>query len=309
MNIAILIPCFNEAIAIEKVIADFKNALPQASIYVYDNNSTDGTGAVAQRTGVIVRQELRQGKGHVVCRMFSDIEADLYVLVDGDGTYDAKDAHRFVSVMIEQQLDFINGKRMESDHANYRSGHRFGNLLLTGLVSFIFANRLRDMLSGYKIFSRRFVKSFPKLSVGFEIETQLVVHALQMNMPMIEMPTKYFNRAEGSASKLSTFKDGFRILKTIFKLLISEKPILFFSTIGSIIFVTDLLLGFPIVLNYFQSGLVPRLPTWTGIVGLLIISMLSFITGILLHAITENRKEARRLAYLSIPHLATHTRS
>jgi glycosyltransferase involved in cell wall biosynthesis len=302
MKIAILIPCFNEAAAIKQVILDFRLALPQAEIYVYDNNSTDGTPDLARHEGVQVRHEPHQGKGHVVCRMFSDVEADVYVLVDGDGTYDAKDAAHFVSILLDQQLDLVNGKRVESDSDNFRRGHRVGNWVLTRMVSILFGQGLSDMLSGYKIFSRRFVKSFPRLSVGFEIETQLVIHALQMSMPSVEIPTKYFNRMRGSVSKLNTYSDGLRILQTILRLLITEKPILFFGGIGMVILILCLLLGIPIVSNYLESGLVPRLPTWVTIVSLVIVSIMSTLTGLLMQAITINRKETRRLIYLSIPH-------
>lgn len=300
-RLAVLVPCFNEGDAIFQVVEAFKTHLPEADVYVYDNNSTDQTIEQAQRAGAIVRSEARQGKGRVVCRMFSDIEADVYVLVDGDGTYDASIAKRMIMTLLDGQFDVVNGKRVESHEKNYRPGHRFGNLLLTGLVARIFSRRFSDMLSGYKVFSRRYVKSFPRLSEGFEIETQLTIHALQMEMPVAEVETTYSNRVEGSESKLSTYRDGFRILRTILKIFISEKPVLFFNLVASIIALTMIVLFMPILIDYRQTGLVPRFPTLLGVVGLGIAMLISVVSGYLLEAISVSRKETRRLHYLSIP--------
>lgn len=231
-RVAVLVPCFNEGESVFEVVRSFKAHLPEADVYVYDNNSTDDTVAKAIKAGAIVRSESRQGKGRVVCRMFSDIEADVYVLVDGDGTYDASRAQDMIRMLIDGQYDVVNGRRVESHAKNYRPGHRFGNLLLTGLVSRIFSRQFSDMLSGYKVFSRRYVKSFPSLSKGFEIETQMTIHALQMEMPVVEIETTYSNRVEGSESKLNTYRDGFRILRTIFKIFVSEKPVMFFNSLA-----------------------------------------------------------------------------
>jgi glycosyltransferase involved in cell wall biosynthesis len=300
-RLAVLVPCFNEGGAIFQVVEAFKTHLPEADVYVYDNNSTDQTVIQAQRAGAIVRRESRQGKGRVVCRMFSDIEADVYVLVDGDGTYDASVAKRMTMTLLDGQFDVVNGKRVESHEKNYRPGHRIGNLLLTGLVARIFSRQFADMLSGYKVFSRRYVKSFPRLSEGFEIETQLTIHALQMEMPVAEIETTYSNRVEGSESKLNTYRDGFRILRTILKIFISEKPVLFFNLVASIIALTMIVLFMPILMDYRQTGLVPRFPTLLGIVGLGVAMLISMVSGYLLEAISASRKETRRLHYLSIP--------
>jgi glycosyltransferase involved in cell wall biosynthesis len=300
-RLAVLVPCFNEGDSIFQVVESFKTHLPEADIYVYDNNSTDQTGAQAHKAGAIVRSESRQGKGRVVCRMFSDIEADVYVLVDGDGTYDASAAKRMILTLLDGQFDVINGKRIESHEKNYRPGHRIGNFLLTGLVARIFSRQFSDMLSGYKVFSRRYVKSFPRLSEGFEIETQLTIHALQMEMPVAEVETTYSNRVEGSESKLNTYRDGFRILRTILKIFLTEKPVLFFNLVASIIAVTMIALFMPIFMDYRQTGLVPRFPTLLGIVGLGVAMLISIVSGYLLEAISASRKETRRLHYLSIP--------
>lgn len=306
-RLAVLVPCFNEEDSILQVVESFKTHLPEADVYVYDNNSTDQTAIRARKAGAIVRSESRQGKGRVVCRMFSDIEADVYVLVDGDGTYDASMAKQLVKVLLDGQFDVVNGKRVESHEKNYRRGHRFGNFLLTGLVARIFSSQFSDMLSGYKVFSRRYVKSFPRLSEGFEIETQLTIHALQMEMPVAEVETTYSNRVEGSESKLSTYRDGFRILRTIAKVFISEKPVLFFNFVASIIALAMIALFMPIFVDYRQTGLVPRFPTLLGIVGLGVAMLISMVYGYLLEVISESRKETRRLHYLSIPLYQDHS--
>jgi glycosyltransferase involved in cell wall biosynthesis len=299
MNIAVLIPCFNEALSINRVISDFKHYLPGAKIYVYDNNSNDNTAEVARLAGAIVRTETRQGKGYVVSRMFGDIEADIYFLIDGDGTYDVSAAPLFIQPLIDDAYDFVNGLRVESDIKNYRHGHRFGNYMLTTLVAYIFDHRFKDMLSGYKIFTRKFVKSFPHSSSGFEIETQLIVHALQMGIPATELPVKYINRVEGSESKLNTYRDGFRILLTIFRLFIQEKPMIFFGALSltNLLFISFLFI--PILNTYLETGLVPRYPTLIAIVGLGIACLLCLLTGFISSSISITRKEMRRLSYLA----------
>ncbi len=300
-RIAVLIPCFNEGESIFEVVRSFQANLPGADVYVYDNNSTDQTVAHAKKAGAIVRRESRQGKGRVVCRMFSDVEADIYILVDGDGTYDASIAPQMVRLLIDGQYDVVNGKRVESHQKNYRPGHRFGNLMLTGLVSRIFSRQFTDMLSGYKVFSRRYVKSFPSLSKGFEIETQMTIHSLQMEMPVVEVETTYSNRVEGSESKLNTYRDGLRILNTIFKIFVTEKPVLFFNSVATIIAMAIVVLFSPIFWDYLHTGLVPRIPTLIGIVGLGVAMLICVLSGYLLEAISASRKETRRLHYLSIP--------
>jgi glycosyltransferase involved in cell wall biosynthesis len=291
LEIAVLIPCYNEAVAIASVVNAFNEALPEAKIYVYDNNSQDDTALQARAAGAIVRTERMQGKGNVVCRMFADIEADIYVLVDGDGTYDASRARFMINTMLSGNHDMVNGKRVESGTENYRPGHRFGNAVLTAMVRHIFSRGFTDMLSGYKIFSKRYVKSFPALSSGFEIETQLTVHALDMKMSVAEVDTTYGSRPEGSVSKLNTWRDGMRILLTIIRLMKNERPLEFFSGIGAI-------LG---LVAYTQTGLVLRIPTLIVVTGLALCAVLSVFSGIILDAVTLAKHEKRRLHYLSIP--------
>ena len=300
-RIAILIPCFNEASSIASVIKGFISAVPHAQIYVYNNNSTDKTDEIAKAAGAVVRHESRQGKGFVVCRMFADIEADVYVLVDGDGTYDSSAASLAISLLSSQQLDFVNLARDSTARESYRAFHQFGNKLFSGIVAMLFSDQIRDMLSGYKVFSRRFVKTFPRTSRGFEIETQLVIHALQMDMPIGEINSKYGSRPTGSPSKLNTLRDGMRILLTIGRLVVSERPRLVFGlaslTLGSLC----VALGWPVLAEFLESGLVSKLPTWVTVIGLGIASVLSLFAGLLLHAVSTSRRETRRLHYLSIP--------
>jgi len=300
LRIAILIPCFNEEVAIPKVVREFRESLPTAEIYVYDNNSTDRTVQVARDVGAVVRTEPLQGKGNVVRRMFADIEADVYVLVDGDDTYDPLAAPMLVQRLLDERLDMVNGARTSDIKESYRPGHRLGNKLLTGLVSSIFGRRFRDMLSGYRAFSRRFVKSFPALAAGFEIETELTIHALELKLPVSEITTRYKERPEGSASKLRTFRDGFRILSTIVKLLKSERPFGFFGSIAAVFFAIGILLSVPLIITFFETGLVPRLPTAVLVVGLMVLSSLSFACGLILDTVTQGRRELRRLAYLRL---------
>jgi glycosyltransferase involved in cell wall biosynthesis len=299
--IAVLIPCYNEEAAIGTVIADFRAALPTATIYVYDNNSKDGTVERARAAGAVVRREPLQGKGNVVRRMFADIEADLYVLVDGDDTYHAASAPALIKRLLDEQLDMVNGARVTEIEAAYRPGHRFGNLMLTTMVARIFGNRIGDMLSGFRVFSRRFVKSFPALSSGFEIETELTVHALELNMPIAEEPTPYKDRPEGSTSKLRTFRDGFRILGTIILLIKGERPALFFTSIFAVLATFSVLLAWPVVATFMQTGLVPRLPTALLATGLMLVACLSLVCGLVLETVTRGRQEMKHLCYLRIP--------
>lgn len=301
LRIAVLIPCRNEAVAIRKVVADFRASLPTAAIYVYDNNSTDGTADVAREAGAVVRRERLQGKGHVVRRMLADVEADIYVLVDGDDTYDAAAAPAMVRLLVADQLDMVNGARATDRDAVYRRGHRLGNAVLTGFVRGIFGRRITDMLSGYRVFSRRFVKSFPALAAGFETETELTVHALELSMPVGEMPVAYKDRPPGSVSKLRTYSDGLRILRTIVVLVKEERPLHFFSLWGLVLLLAGFGLGLPVVAEFFRTGLVPRLPTAVLATGLVLLSFLAFACGLILDSVARGRKELKRLSYLAIP--------
>ncbi len=301
MKIAVLVPCYNEEAAIAKVVTDFRRALPDATIYVYDNNSRDQTMARAQAAGAVVRKELRQGKGNVVRRMFADIEADIYVLVDGDDTYDAAASPRLIARMVEDGVDLLTARRIHTDAAAYRPGHVLGNRMLTGLTALLFRVHLSDMLSGYRIFSRRFVKSFPFTAEGFAIETELTIHAVRLMMPMSEMDTRYKERPAGSVSKLNTFRDGFRILGTIVYLMREERPLIFFSVISLLFAAVAIIIGAPVVSEYFVTGLVPRLPTAVLATGLMVIAFLSLTCGLILDTVTRGRWEAKRMAYLAIP--------
>jgi glycosyltransferase involved in cell wall biosynthesis len=303
-RIAVLIPCYNEEVAIPGVVRAFRAALPDATIYVYDNNSRDRTREVAAQAGAVVRREPLQGKGNVVRRMFADVEADLYVLVDGDGTYDAAAAPEMVRLLIKERLDMVTGVRVtpeESASAAYRRGHRFGNAMLTGMVRWTFGDRITDMLSGYRVFSRRFVKSFPALAEGFETETEFTVHALQLQMPVGELPTTYGERPRGSSSKLRTYTDGLRILRTIVMLVKGERPLSFFSAVGGLLLLLAIAIFLPVLFEYLRTGLVPRLPTAVLSTGLGLASLLSFVCGLILDTVTRGRKEAKRIAYLAIP--------
>ena len=299
--IAVLVPCYNEAATIAKVVADFRAALPGAGIHVYDNNSTDGTAALAEAAGAIVRRETRQGKGNVVRRMFADIDADIYVLVDGDDTYSAESAPGLVAELCAGPFDMVNGARAADSAHAYRPGHAFGNRLMTSLVRFIFGAGTRDMLSGYKVFSRRFVKSFPASSAGFEIETELVVHALETRMPVSEQDTPYRERPEGSLSKLRTFRDGWRILRLIGMLVKNERPLAFFSAVALVLAVVSVGLGTSVLIEFLHTGLVPRLPTAVLALGVMLAALLAFACGVILDAISEARREHRRLRYLELP--------
>jgi glycosyltransferase involved in cell wall biosynthesis len=301
MKIAVLLPCYNEAAAIGQTVAEFKSALPDADIYVYDNNSTDETAIIARRAGAIVRRERIQGKGAVVRRMFADVEADIYVMADGDATYDASAAPGLIAHLLEEKADMIVGSRVSEVQESYRRGHRFGNALLTGMLARLFGRSFTDILSGYRVFSRRFVKSFPSLSAGFEIETEISVHALELKMPCSEIETRYFARPEGSTSKLSTYKDGWRILTTILTLYRIERPLLFFGVIGGVLALVALILAVPLALTYLSTGLVPRFPTAILVTGLMIIAALCFFAGLILDTVVRGRRELRRLFYLALP--------
>jgi glycosyltransferase involved in cell wall biosynthesis len=300
-RIAVLVPCYNEEAAVAAVVKGFRQALPAAQIYVYDNNSRDRTADVAREAGAEVRSERRQGKGHVVRRMFADIDADVYVLVDGDATYDAPSAPRMIEKLLAEHLDMVVGLRIDQEQAAYRRGHRTGNWMLTSFLSSVFGQAFKDILSGYRVFSRRFVKSFPVLSDGFEIETELTVHALELAMPVAEVETPYYARPEGSFSKLNTWGDGFRILRTILKLYRTEKPLRFFTAIGAFLALVSIGLAIPILVVYLETGLVPRLPTAVLSTGLMIVAVLSVSSGLVLDTVTRGRREMKLLAYLSQP--------
>ncbi|MBR0757262.1 glycosyltransferase [Bradyrhizobium jicamae] len=301
LRVAVLVPCFNEEAAVATVVADFRKALPDASVYVYDNNSKDRTAEVARAAGAEVRSERRQGKGNVVRRMFADVEADVYVLVDGDATYDAPSAPRMIETLLAGRLDMVVGLRVDQSVAAYRPGHRTGNWMLTNFLSSVFGQTFTDILSGYRVFSRRFVKSFPVLSDGFEIETELTVHALELSLPVAEIETPYYARPEGSVSKLNTWRDGFRILGTILKLYRSEKPLRFFATIGIFLALVSIGLAVPIVITFIEEGVVPRLPTAVLSTGLMIVAVLAVSAGLVLDTVTRGRREMKLLAYLSQP--------
>jgi glycosyltransferase involved in cell wall biosynthesis len=303
LRIAVLVPCYNEAAAVATVVADFRKVLPSAEVYVYDNNSRDRTATVAREAGAIVRSERRQGKGHVVRRMFADVEADVYVLVDGDATYDAQSAQRMIDKLLDEHLDMVVGLRVDQTQAAYRLGHRTGNRMLTGFLSSTFGQAFKDILSGYRVFSRRFVKSFPVLSDGFEIETELAVYALELSLPVAEVETPYYARPEGSFSKLNTWRDGFRILGTMLKLYRSERPLRFFTLIGILLALASIILAIPIVITFIETGLVPRFPTAFLSMGLMITALLSVSSGLVLDTVTRGRREMKMLAYLSQPAL------
>jgi len=301
VRVAVLIPCHNECITIARVVEAFRDSLPGADIYVYDNNSSDGTADVARRAGAIVRVERRLGKGYVVRRMFADIEADAYVLVDGDATYEAAAAPRLIEELLGGPFDKVNGARVYSSRDAYRPGHEFGNKLLSGIVAAVFGAYSREMLSGYKALSRRFVKTFPATSTGFEIETELLVHALDLDIPMSEIDTRYRDRPTGSTSKLSTLKDGVRILWLILQLIRDLLPLQFFSAIGAACVAFSIAAGVPVVVTFLQTGLVPRLPTAVLAAGTMTLGAVAFFTGLILDSVARGRREAKLLAFLSYP--------
>src|SRR5207248_11702659 len=299
MRVAVLVPCFNEEAAVATVVHGFRKALPGCEIFVYDNSSSVRASAKAREAGAEVRRERRQGKGHVVRRMFADVDADVYVLVDGDATYDAASAPRMIQTLLSDHLDIVVGLRVDQARAAYRPGHRTGNWLLTGVLVAVFGVAFKDILSGYRVFSRRFVKSFPVLSDGFEIETELSVHALELALPVAEVATPYCARPEGSFSKLNTWRDGYRILGTILKLYRSERPLRFFTAIGIFLTLVSIGLAIPIIITYIEHGIVPRLPTAVLSMGLMILAVLSISSGLVLDTVTRGRREMKLLAYLS----------
>ena len=298
-RVAVILPCYNEAGAIVQTVEGFRRALPGADIYVFDNNSSDGSRELASGAGAIVRRVGQQGKGHVVRRMFADVDADIYVMADGDATYEAAAAPAMIAAMLDDNLDMVVGCRRDEVDAAYRRGHRFGNWALTSLLKQLFGRSFTDILSGYRIFSRRFVKSFPVLSAGFEIETEISVHALELAMPVSEVMTAYGARPEGSVSKLSTYRDGWRILRTIITLYRIERPVLFFGIIAAFLTALGLGLAAPLIVTYFHTGLVPRFPTAILVTGLMILATLSMMCGLILDTVVRGRREVRRLAYLA----------
>lgn len=300
LRIAVLVPCYNEAAAIEQVIVGFRQALPQARILVFDNNSTDDTVAIAEKAGAETRHVLRQGKGNVVRRMFADVEADLYVMVDGDATYDAASAPKLIEKLLAEGLDMVVGARRANEVEAYRPGHRLGNRVLTEFVARVFGRAFNDILSGYRIFSRRFVKSFPALSIGFEIETELTIHALELRMPIAEVETPYYARPIGSASKLNTYRDGARILRMIVRLYQLQRPLAFFSWIAGALAVVAIILAIPVVITFIETGLVPRFPTAILSTGLMLLASLALTCGLVLDNVTRGRQEMKRLFYLGI---------
>ena len=302
MKVAVIIPCYNEEEAVGQVVRDFRAALPEADIFVYDNNSTDRTVERARAAGAIVRAEPLRGKGNVVRRMFADIEADAYVMTDGDATYHAPSAPDMIALLVDGNLDMVVGSRLHSQEAGaFRAGHHFGNRLLTGFVVWLFGDRFGDMLSGYRVFSRRFVKSFPAISGGFEIETELAVHALALKLPVAEVETPYGARPEGSVSKLNTYRDGLRILLTIILLFKEEKPLLFFSLVFGLLAALALGLAAPIFVTFVETGLVPRVPTAVLAASIMLLGFLSLASGFILDNVTRGRREMKRMLYLAIP--------
>ena len=298
-RIAVLLPCYNEEAAIERTVAGFRAALPDAIVYVFDNNSSDRTIERARAAGAIVRIEKQQGKGNVVRRMFADVDADVYLMADGDLTYDPAAAAPMVAMLLADQLDMVVGTRKHEAAEAYRGGHVLGNRIFTGLLAGLFGRSFTDIFSGYRVFSRRFVKSFPVLSAGFEIETEMSVHALELRMPVGELETAYAARPEGSTSKLSTYRDGWRILKTIVTLYRIERPVLFFGSIGLGLLILGIILAIPLISTYLATGLVPRFPTAILITGLGIVATLCLFAGLILDTVTRGRREVRRLAYLA----------
>lgn len=303
LDIAVLVPCYNEAAAIARVVTDFKTARDDITVYVYDNGSTDATAEIAAENGAIVRSERTRGKGNVVRRMFADIEADIYVMVDGDDTYDPDSLNTMVTLLTAEHCDMVTGKRIEQHDDAYRFGHRFGNRLLASITRVLFGQRSFDLLSGYRVMSRRFVKSFPAVSSGFEIETELTIHALSLNLPMLEVDTPYRERPEDSTSKLNTYRDGVRILSTILLFTKEERPFLFFSCLSGLLGLISLVLGIPVTLEFFDTGLVARFPTAILAASVMMLAFLSLTTGMILDSVARGRRENKRLTYLQLPWL------
>jgi len=301
LSVAVVIPCYNEAVAIPAVIRGFRQALPGARICVFDNASSDRTAEVAREHGADVFPVKLRGKGNVVRRMFADVDADVYLMVDGDATYDAPSAPALIEKLLTERLDMVVGCRVSDEQAAYRSGHRLGNAMLTGCVSRMFGGMFTDMLSGYRAFSRRYAKSFPAASAGFEIETELTVHALELKMPYGELSTPYVSRPEGSESKLSTYRDGIRILLTIMRLYKTERPARFFGVVTVTLWLAAVVLSIPLLSTYLHTGLVPRFPTAILAMGLVGLGFTSLVCGLVLDTVTKGRVEMKHLAYLSVP--------
>ncbi|MEI9941325.1 MAG: glycosyltransferase [Pseudomonadota bacterium] len=300
LRVAVLIPCHNEEVAIKTTVAQFREALPDAAIYVYDNNSSDQTSARAREAGAIVRAETLQGKGNVVRRMFADIEADVYLMTDGDATYDASTAPAMVELLVDSNLDMVVGRRVHREASAYRAGHVLGNKMLTTFLASLFGQRFTDILSGYRAFSRRFVKSFPALSAGFETETELTVHALTLSMPIAEIETSYFSRPEGSTSKLNTYRDGVRILRVMLTLFKNERPVAFFGVNAIVLALLSVGLAIPIFITFFETGRVPRFPTAIASASIMMLAFLALVCGFILDTVTRGRREMKRLAYLTM---------
>lgn len=309
IRVAVILPCYNEGIAIAQTVAGFRHALPDADIFVFDNNSKDDTREVAAAAGAIVRREYQQGKGAVVRRMFADVDADVYVLADGDATYDAAAAPEMIRLLLEERLDMVVGARQSEEEAAYRQGHKLGNKLLTGLLASMFHQSFSDILSGYRVFSRRFVKSFPVLSAGFEIETEICIHAIELMMPVAEVKTNYGSRPTGSTSKLSTYRDGVRILLTMINLYRTERPVRFFGFFALLLMIVAIILAIPLIVTYLDTGLVPRFPTAILVTGLVIISVLLAFAGVILDTVTRGRREMKRLFYLQLSSDPAHPSS
>ena len=304
-TVAVILPCYNEAATIAQVVADFHAALPGAEVYVYDNNSKDGTADIARAAGARVRTETRQGKGHVVRRMFADVEADVYVMADGDGTYDASMALNLVELLVKNRVAMVVGTRADVTKDAGRGGHAFGNKLFNMVYRRMFGNDFTDIFSGYRVFTRRFAKSFPAVSAGFEIETEMSVHASQLGLPVLERPTRYGVRPEDSESKLKTFRDGFRILGMFLVLAKETRPAAFFGAIGALLVLAALVLSAPIFVTYVQTGEVPRFPTAILATGIVITGVVSALCGLILDSLARARTEQKRLVYLSYPPLKT----
>ena len=299
-HIAVIIPCFNEAATIGMVIRELKEVRPDAAIYVYDNNSTDKTRQIATAEEALVRLEPRQGKGNVVRRMFADVEANIYVLIDGDATYDVQSLNKLIDTLLNNNLDMVIGRRIETGSSVYRYGHRFGNRLLTGISRILFGEQPSDLLSGYRVMSRRFIKSFPAVSSGFEIETELTLHALSLNIPTAEVETTYRSRPPESVSKLNTYRDGARILSTILLFTKEERPFFFFSLLSLLLGLISLSLGIPVTLEFFETGLVPKLPTAVLSASIMLLAFLGLTSGMILDSVARGRREQKRLAYLRL---------
>ena len=296
-KIAVLIPCYNESKTIEKVVKDYKKALPEADIYVYDNNSKDGTDKIAEKAGAIVRYEHRQGKGNVIRTMFRDIDADCYLMIDGDDTYPAENAREMCDQVLSGKADMVIGDRLSSTYftENKRPFHNFGNVLVRKLINWIFKNKVNDIMTGYRAFSYEFVKGFPVLSKGFEIETEMTIHAVDKNFKLVEMPVQYRDRPEGSVSKLNTYSDGFKVLKTIATLFKEYRPSLFFNIVAALFLIIGFVLGIPVFIDYFKTGLVERFPSLIVACFSLTIALLLWITGMILQVIVKKEKQRYEL--------------